>query len=130
MPKPPAAFSPLTMTTSSFQSAISPGSRSCSTTRPLRPTTSPTKRTRMLLPAAIDQFALGEHHVEPRIARRERHHGNVLRMIGKPDRDHGLEHAKPIDGEVVIAGAIADTVALAVEGRERDEQDIRPRLRC
>src|SRR3954451_13826073 len=47
MPKPPAAFSPLITTRSSFQSAIKPGSRSATTLRPLRPTMSPMKRMRM-----------------------------------------------------------------------------------
>src|SRR5580658_9402260 len=47
MPKPPAAFSPLITTRSSFHFLIRFGSRSRTTVRPLRPTTSPMKRIRM-----------------------------------------------------------------------------------
>src|SRR6266545_2547399 len=47
MPKPPAAFSPLTTTKSSFQSRTSPPRRSSKIARPLRPTTSPMKRMRI-----------------------------------------------------------------------------------
>src|SRR5262249_51361071 len=47
MPKPPAAFSPLIATKSSFQSRRSAGSRSSTILRPLRPTISPMKRMRM-----------------------------------------------------------------------------------
>src|SRR5213596_788086 len=47
MPKPPAASSPLMTTRSSFQSVISRGSRSVTIARPLRPTTSPTNKTRI-----------------------------------------------------------------------------------
>src|SRR5690242_12500387 len=65
MPKPPAAFSPLTTTRSSFHSETRPGSRSFTIARPDRPTTSPMKRIRMrLLFAEIDRFALGKQEVE------------------------------------------------------------------
>ena len=44
---PPAAFSPLTTTRSSFQSATRPGSRDVTAERPLRPTTSPMNKMRI-----------------------------------------------------------------------------------
>src|SRR3954462_9904205 len=43
MPRPPAAFSPLTTTKSSSSSSRSPGSSAASVRRPIPPTTSPTK---------------------------------------------------------------------------------------
>src|SRR5262245_38260304 len=111
MPKPPAAFSPLTTTRSSFHSAIRPGSRSYTILRPLRPTTSPMNRIRMRSgPAAVDHVPLGQHKVEPGVARRGRHFGDLLRRIGDADRDDGFHAAQPRDGHVVIAGAVADAV--------------------
>src|SRR5262245_27784124 len=47
MPKPPAAFSPLMTTKSSFQSCTRAPRRSSKTARPLRPTMSPMKRMRI-----------------------------------------------------------------------------------
>ena len=57
MPKPPAAFSPLITTRSSFHLPIRFGSRSITIVRPERPTTSPMKRMRMqLMLAKIDDL--------------------------------------------------------------------------
>ena len=50
MPKPPAAFSPLTMTKSSSSSARTRGRCSATAWRPARPTTSPKKPRRMRTP--------------------------------------------------------------------------------
>ena len=36
----------------------------------------------------------------------------------------GFSDAQPVDGHVVVAGAVADAVAAAVEGRERHDQDV------
>jgi len=56
---PPAEFSPLTITRSSFHSAIRPGRRALTMVRPERPITSPMKRMRITSGSAeIDHLAL------------------------------------------------------------------------
>ena len=49
---------------------------------------------------------------------------NFLRGKGDADGDHLLHRAQGVDGHVVIAGAVADAVAGAVEGGERHDQDV------
>src|SRR4051794_179922 len=49
IPRPPAAFSPLTTTKSKANSSRRPGSSSRSARRPARPTTSPMKRIEVML---------------------------------------------------------------------------------
>src|SRR5215831_19567036 len=124
MPKPPAAFSPLTTTRSSFQSAINFGNRAVTAARPERPTTSPMKRIRMQsLPAEIDRLVLGEHEIEPCIACRGGHLGNFLNGERNPDRGHGLLRAQRRNRHVVITCAIADTMTGSVESRKRHDKD-------
>ncbi len=50
--------------------------------------------------------------------------GNFLGGEGDADRGDRLARAQPGDGHVVIAGAVADAVAGAVEGQQRHEQDV------
>src|SRR5689334_16689888 len=109
MPKPPAAFSPFTMTRSSFQSRTRRGSRSATIARPLRPTTSPMNRIRTSsgLPrvAKIDGVALREHEIKGGVAGGAGDGGNLLRRVGDADRGHRLHAPQPRDRHVVIAGA-------------------------
>src|SRR5499426_4420381 len=124
MPKPPAAFSPLMMTQSSFQSAISLGSRSSTIARPLRPTMSPTNRRRTGSRPAIDHLALGEHEVEPRVMRQRRNFCRFLQRKGEADRRDRLAGAQGVKRAVVVTGAVADPVAAPVERRQRHDQQV------
>src|SRR5467141_2350815 len=129
MPNPPAAFSPLTTTRSSFQSAIRPGRRLSTIARPLRPTISPTNRMRTVSPLpARDRLALGQHEIETRVVRQRRHCIDLLHRVGKPEGDDRLLGAQCMEGEIVIAGSIADPAAAAIERRERHDQDIGVKL--
>src|ERR1043166_2290674 len=88
MPKPPAAFSPLTTTQSSFQSATSRGSRSMTMARPLRPTTSPTNNSRIGRWLADTPYALGERLAEAPGTHHER--------SAAPDHDRQGELRPPV----------------------------------
>src|ERR1700730_12369961 len=131
MPKPPAAFSPLTITQSSFQSLTRAGKRSVTMFRPLRPTTSPTNRMRMRSSlAAVDDLALGQDEVEPGIARRRGHARDLLRGEGEPDRGHGFCRAQTVKRHIVITGPIADAVPGAIERGERHDQHVGEDFGC
>src|SRR6476660_2085788 len=131
MPKPPAAFSPLTTTRSSFQSAISPGSRSVTIVRPDRPTTSPMKRLRMpSVYAQIDNLALRSHEIEARVALRCMHARNLLCGKCNSDGSNGLPGAQCINCHVVIARAVTDAVARTIKGSQRHDENVGRNLRC
>src|ERR1700678_3027826 len=89
MPKPPAAFSPLTMTQSRSKAVRNFGN-SCETTmRPARPTTSPMNRRRMHSSRfAVDPFALREHEIKPLVVSLGGKVGYFLHRIGDADRGH------------------------------------------
>src|SRR4029077_11898984 len=102
MPKPPAAFSPLTTTRSSFQSAISFGNRSVKIARPDRPTTSPINKMRMRGSASlqfpeIKYLALRSHEIEPRVAVSGGHVRNFLGGESDANRCDRLFGAQRID---------------------------------
>src|SRR5947207_534871 len=125
MPKPPAAFSPLTTTKSSFQRSTSPGRRWVTAVRPLRPTTSPMNSSRISRgPAKVNHLALGEHEIERSVPFGRRHGGDLLGGKRQADRHHRFLGAQPVDGEIIVAGAVADAVTASIEGGERHEQDI------
>src|ERR1041384_2451323 len=106
MPKPPAAFSPLTTTRSSFHSETRCGSRSFSIARPDRPTTSPMKRIRMrLLFTEIDRFALGQQEVELSIVRCVRNMRNFLCGKSNSYRDDRFSAAQTVYRHIVVTGA-------------------------
>ena len=64
MPKPPAAFSPLTITKSMASRRRRPGSCSRTARRPLRPTMSPQNSSRMLRIAGYRMASLGHDPIE------------------------------------------------------------------
>src|ERR1041385_156214 len=106
MPKPPAAFSPLTTTRSSFHPDTRPGRRSFTAARPERPTTSPMKKIIIrLLFAEIDRFALGQNEVELFIAIGGGDKRNFLRCESYSDRDDRFTAAQAVDRHIVIACA-------------------------
>ena len=93
--------------------------------RPLRPTTSPTKRMRML---NAPRRSITSRSVSTRSSRASRGvagtAANFLRREGDADGGDRLARAQPRDGHVVIAGAIADAMAGAVEGQKRHQQNV------
>src|SRR4051795_9014372 len=110
MPKPPAEFSPLTMTKSSAQSRRSRGRCSSTTARPERPTTSPMKRKRMLSRGpAVDGFAFRYHECERMVVRFGGNAFDFLGGEGQPDGKGPLGRKRRQRG-VVISGAVADTM--------------------
>src|ERR1700733_5910983 len=102
MPKPPAAFSPLMATKSSFQSRTSPGRRSTTMARPLRPTMSPMNRIRTRSRPHVDDLALGEHEIEGRVARGGWNRVDLLGSECDADRGHLLHGAEPGEGHIVV----------------------------
>src|SRR6266446_3987141 len=125
MPKPPAAFSPLMTTKSSFHWATSPGSRSATILRPLRPTTSPTKKRRISSGSAtIDRLAFRQHQVELCVAFRRRNGLDLLRRKGKPHGDDRLYRAQRRKREIVITRPIPDALPRAVESGKRHDDHI------
>src|SRR5690606_24818848 len=130
MPKPPAAFSPLTMTKSSRKSEISPGSRSQTAVRPVRPTMSPRKRTRMprLLQGRTEsaQAAFGQDFRQHDVVRLIRNTLHLLAVEGDADQPQRVAgRTQPPDRAIVIAAAIADAMAAQVEGGERHQHQCR-----
>ena len=111
-------------TKSSFQSCTRPGRRSLTTVRPLRPTTSPMKRirTRQSLKSMISRS------VNTRSSRASRGvlGTSVISWAAKrnADRGDGLHRAQARDRHVVIAGAITEPIAGAVERKDRHDQNI------
>src|SRR5947209_3066938 len=124
MPKPPAEFSPLTMTKSSAQSRRSRGRWSSTTARPERPTTSPMNRRRMLSRGpAVDRFAFRYHECERVVVRLRRNGCDFLHGEGETDGEGALGGERR-ERRVVIAGAIAESVAGAIECGKRHEDKI------
>src|SRR5438067_8246921 len=116
MPKPPAAFSPLMMTKSSFHWLTSPGKRSATILRPLRPTTSPTKNRRISSGSAtIDQLVFRQHQVELCVAFGRWNGLNLLRRKAEPHGDERLHRAQRRKREIVVPRSIADAVPRPVE---------------
>src|SRR3954447_18433432 len=123
IPKPPAAFSPLTTTASSRQRSRKAGRRSATTVRPGRPTTSPRKRRRMSgFCPRTDHLRLRHHNVEPPIVILRRHTLDLLRGEREADRQDRVHVGERRDGTVEMALAVTDAAALPVEGGERDEK--------
>src|SRR5215467_4477618 len=105
MPKPAAAFSPLTTTKSSPSSRRNRGTCSTTTSRPDRPTISPQKRRRMRL-ADPDGFALGHDPVERLIGVVARHGRHFQCGEGDSDGERFANGAQLGNGAVVEAAAI------------------------
>ena len=128
MPKPPAAFSPLTMTKSSRKSEIRPGSRSHTAVRPERPTMSPRKRS--LIAPSTRIGAKRRNPLSVRISgmitscHSSGTSGTSWQSKAMPiSRGGAAGLDQPRDGAVVVAGAVADAVAAAVEGGERHQHE-------
>ena len=49
---------------------------------------------------------------------------------GEPDTGHGVRFAQVRKSVVVVAGTIADTVAVAIEREQRHDQDVGLNLGC
>src|SRR4051812_2167512 len=135
MPKPPAAFSPLMTTQSSRQRSRSAGSRSATALRPGRPTMSPRKRRRIQRGSLrshlrmrrsqderSDHFRFRHDEVKHPVMILCRHGLDLLRRISKPDGQHRMHLRQSRNRAVEMALAVADAVALAVEGGKRHEQ--------
>src|SRR3569623_89686 len=119
MPKPPAAFSPLTMTRSSLSWVRRAASRTLTTSRPGLPIMSPKKR--RFMPRGSSEGAqavFGQHHDEPPIMHLCGKRGDFLPGIG--DADGRLIQSG--DGAIVNAAAIAQTVTAGVKGQQRHQQ--------
>src|SRR3954454_17194733 len=123
MPKPPAAFSPLMITQSSFQRSRRAGSRSATATRPGRPTISPRKRRRIrkTLARGSNDFGIGDDDVDAAVVRLHGYGRDLLDREGNPDREHRVARFKGGDRGVEMTLAVADPPALPVERRERDQ---------
>ncbi len=125
MPKLPAAFSPLMTTRSSFHSAISPGRRSLIMVRPDRPTISPMNKSRTrdnTYRKSITSFSVStksrrsSRSVEGTCGISARQRQCRWQRLSF-DRRRGERH-------VVIARAIADAVAGAVESGKWHDDDV------
>lgn len=68
---------------------------------------------------------LGNDTIQPNIVRPRGDFSDFLIGIGKADSKNRLACEQISDGAVIIAGAIAKPVALAVEGEKGDQQNIR-----
>src|SRR5205814_9016513 len=120
MPKPCAAFSPLMTTRSGAWRCCSCGRTRATASRPVRPTTSPRNRRRMLRSALrFDNAALGQDPIERLVIRRHWNLVHFLFGIGHTDRGDGLELAQFGKRAVIEAAAIAEPVAAPVEGQHR-----------
>src|SRR5215831_15828079 len=114
MPKPPAAFSPLTTTKSSARSRRSRGNISITTARPARPTRSP--QNRILMGRASGPLGRPAHGVlcrqpvELLVVILTRHRLDLLPRIGEADRRHRAQGAQLGQRAIVEAAAIAQPI--------------------
>src|SRR6185436_3998919 len=129
MPKPPAAFSPLTMTKSRASSARTRGRCSATAARPDRPTTSPKNPSRMHTPCC------GLHAPTPRrVYRRGRARPSVIgRLLGRQasidlvDLSDGGDFPSPAeegDTLVELLGCRLAIGEMAGYGRDRRGPDL------
>ena len=70
-------------------------------------------------------FLFGHDGVQSLIMGLIRHGGDLAYPVGDARRADGFHRAQPSQGQIVIAGAIANTVTAPVKARERHEQQIR-----
>src|SRR5579872_750722 len=125
MPKPPAAFSPLTTTKSSRHFSRSCGNCVLTTVLPLRPTTSPMNKRRIRSGVrASDQFALRQYKIEPLIVRLVRQAIAFGDAIGHPHGERATLGSQRGQRAIVVAGAIADAMTAPIETGERYEKQI------
>src|SRR3990167_3449256 len=114
MPKPCAAFSPLTMTKSSSRLRRSSGKWLSIAWRPDLPTTSPQIRIFIAVPYSspaqsrnLDVPFISDHPVERLVALRARHPLHPLRRIGDADGYHRMHFPERRQRAVVEAAAPA-----------------------
>src|SRR5580658_79854 len=133
MPKPAAAFSPLTTQKSMASAARIRGSSAMTASRPVRPSTSPKNSNRMEYPdrrrlrearARLNDALLGQHQIKCLIPAIHGQFVDPLCRIGHTDREHALARPQAREGPVVKSCAPAQPVVAAIEGEERDEQHI------
>src|SRR5208282_1953189 len=103
MPKPCAAFSPLTAVKSSASSCRRRGNSRTTTSRPALPTTSPSNRNRIGTPSGFViaepyHAALGDDAVEHDVAGLERHGALLLDGEAQADDLHRAPRAQILDG--------------------------------
>src|SRR5882724_12203236 len=124
MPKPPAAFSPLTMTRSTAQSRIMPGKCSEMAVRPALPTTSPTKRMRKLQTPEIEQLRFRYQIIQRHVVWQRRNSLDFLHREGEADGDDFLRITQARERAVIMSGAITDPVTRSVERGQRNQYDV------
>src|SRR5690349_666340 len=132
MPKPPAAFSPLTTTKSALRPARKAGACFNKASRPLRPTTSPRNRS-LISPSIFSRYLqgepLGHDPVQRLVVLVPRHGCHFLRGIPDSNRRHRLLPPQPIQRPIIEPGAVPQAEPGAVEGQQGHQQHVRLDLR-
>src|SRR3954468_19919368 len=124
MPKPPAAFSPLTTTRSRPRSRRKAGRRSITTSRPERPTRSPQNRIRIsfTLLNTLPGPGLGHDPIQPLVEWPARQIVGFLSREGYADRQHRMSRMRLVpalfQGPVIEAAAIAEAKSVPIERQQ------------